>query len=143
MNMSQGFGLKSNWPDGCGVYLIWRKCNEVRELLYIGKTGTLKPRVEGLPQIRDFEQGFRKRLERWTPYSFFQEHFCYCPKFGGNKKPSPHLEANYSERVPLSEIEIDFFICPDLKLAPAYLEALLLQSYIATNMRLPPANNSF
>jgi len=142
--MSQGFSCKKNWPQGSGGYLIWRIISpEDRELLYIGKSGTLKRCANGNLCIRDEQRGFCKRLDRWTPYSFFPDSFCYAPKFSGNTKPKSHSIENYASKVPLKEIEVDFFICPKIDLAPAYIEAVLLQSYIATYNQLPPANNGF
>lgn len=142
VRMKAGFFTRKNWPKGSGVYVIWKVVGKSRELIYIGKTGTYR-RVGKLVGINNEQNKFKERMARWTPYCFFAECFYYGPQFKGSAKPKPNDDSNYGECIPISEIEIDFFVCGTGSVAPAFLESLLLQIYMDEHLALPPANNEF
>jgi len=132
------------WPAGSGVYVIWNGPIDCKELLYIGMTGTYRrPKDVGAPVINREPRGFAARVNRWTPYCFFDDNFSYGPVFSGNKKPIGNNQTNYRETIPISEITIDFFVCGTDSVAPAFLESLLLQVYMNHRKDIPPANNAF
>jgi len=132
------------WPDGSGVYVIWNGLIDCKELLYIGMTGTYKrPDGGGAPAINQEKRGFARRVNRWTPYCFFDNNFSYGPVFSGNKMPVSNNETNYRVTIPISEITIDFFVCGSDSVSPAFLESLLLQVYMNHRKDIPPANNAF
>lgn len=133
-----------NWPTGSGVYVIWMDSMDRKTLLYIGMTGTYRrPTTFEVPVINQETRGFARRAFRWTPYCFFPGHFSYGPNFTGNKKPVQNNESNYRVTIPISAIAIDFFVCGTSNVAPAFLEALLLQLYMDYYKDIPPANNAF
>lgn len=137
------------WPQGFGVYLVWRAQPESpRELLYIGKAGKYRRVYNNAVEING--GNLAHRLGRWTPYCFQREgpyagHFEYGPNFGVNQlRQMPHNE-RYLNHVPAEEIEVECFCLAgwEQNLSPALLEAVLLQAYLAENGDLPPANNEF
>lgn len=138
---------KNQWPDGCGVYLIWRVPAEgARQLLYIGKAGKYR-RLD--PEQVELNGGnLAARLGRWTPYCFQQEgpyagHFEYGPNFGVNQLLQMPYEERYHHHVPAAEIEVECFCLAgwEQNLSPALLEAHLLQEYLIEHGDLPVANN--
>ncbi len=140
---------RNQWPEGSGVYLIWRvPVAAERQLLYIGKAGKYF-RFEQ-EQVVMNGGSLAARLVRWTPYCFQREgpyagHFEYGPNFGVNQlRQMPHNE-RYLNHVPAEEIEVECFCLAgwEQNLSPALLEAVLLQAYLAENGDLPPANNEF
>ena len=142
VRMHSGFFVRKNWPKGSGVYVIWKVVGKSRELIYIGKTGTYR-RTGKLVGINNEKDKYKERMGRWTPYCFFEEYFCFGPQFKGSAEPKPNNDSNYGECIPISEIEIDFFVCGTGSVAPAFLESLLLQIYMDEPSTLPPANNEF
>jgi hypothetical protein len=133
------------WPETSGVYAVWRTSeNKVAELLYVGMTG--KSNRDGTMNGGHFSA----RLHRWIPYCFqsdgiYTEHFEYGP----NPDVSDVRELPYADRyqhhVPAKEIRVDCFSLNGMerRMAPALLEALLLQHHLAIYECLPPANNEF
>jgi hypothetical protein len=142
VKMNSGFFVRKNWPKGSGVYVIWGSVGKTRKLIYIGKTGTYR-RTGKLVGINNEKDKYKERMGRWTPYCFFEEYFCFGPQFKGSAEPKPNNDSNYGECIPISEIEIDFFVCGTGSVAPAFLESLLLQIYMDEHSTLPPANNEF
>ena len=144
VRMENRFFDEKNWPEGSGVYVIWRKVDGGSpQLIYIGKTGTYR-RVRLSVAINKEKDKFKKNsLKRWTPYCFLEgrNFFCYGPKF--KEKPDTPGEENYKQCIPITEIQIDFFVCGTGSVAPAFLEAFLLQIHIDEITALPPANNQF
>lgn len=138
---------RNQWPEGSGVYLIWRApAAGARQLLYIGKAGKYR-RLE--PEQVELNGGnLAARLGRWTPYCFQQEgpfagHFEYGPNFGVNQLlQMPYVE-RYQHHVPAAEIEVECFCLAgwEQNLSPALLEAHLLQEYLIEHGDLPVANN--
>ena len=137
------------WPLGFGVYLVWRMQPEnPRELLYIGKAGKYR-RVDN--NAAELNGGnLAHRLGRWTPYCFQREgpyawHFEYVPNAGVNHIRTMPYEDRYQQHVPAVQIEVECFSLFGWErwLAPALLEAVLLQAYLVENGDLPPANNEF
>ena len=138
------------WPDGCGVYLIWRVPAEgargARQLLYIGKAGKFCRNQSRAAAMNGGD--FAARLGRWTPYCFqqkepFAKHFEYGPNFGVNQLLRMGYEKRYQHHVPAEEIEVECFRLAGLEqtLSPALLEANLLQEYLIKHGDLPVANN--
>ena len=137
------------WPQGFGVYLVWRAQPEnPRELLYIGKAGKYR-RVDN--NAAELNGGnLAHRLGRWTPYCFqregpFANHFEYGPNAGVNHIRMMPYADRYQQHVPAAQIEVECFSLFgwERSLAPALLEAVLLQAYLVENGDLPPANNEF
>ena len=140
--------LEKQWPRGVGVYAVWRVSSENNdELLYIGMTGKIKKNFESNTKLLEPENGFSKRALRYHPYSFTKNgpnknHFEYGPKFPIQKIKKVHPEKRYSSKIPLCNIRVDCFKISDhLKLAPSFLEALLLQEYFNKYNFLPKGNN--
>jgi len=138
---------RNNWPDGCGVYLIWRvHAGGGRQLLYIGKAGKYCRTNHGAATMNG--GNFAARLARWTPYCFQQEgpyaeYFEYGPRFRGQQLLHTQYEARYQHHVPEAEIEVECFCLSgwEQNLSPALLEANLLQEYLIEHNDLPVANN--
>ena len=136
------------WPKGVGVYAIWKISLNIEEaLIYIGMTGKINQQVNGEAKLFDAENGFSKRALRYHPYSFtqkgsYKDYFEYEPKHSLKTIKKAPLEDRYAVHVPLKDIKVDCFQIPErLKLAPSFLEALLLQSYFSSYNSLPIANN--
>jgi hypothetical protein len=138
------------WPKGQGVYAIWRKQDDrdTHSLVYVGMTGKFG-HENGVALLPAKPNGFRKRAERYHPYCFtkkgpFSDNFEFDPLFSLNKIGKAPLEARYNRRLPISSLSIDCFVTePAHKIAPAFVEALILQQYISSEGRLPEANNKF
>jgi hypothetical protein len=105
--------------------------------------------ANGVASLFEDPKGFLKRAGRYHPYSFtrkgpFSEHFAFDPLFPLSKIGAAPPEARYNRRLPISSLSIDCFETkPAHKIAPAFLEALILQQYISSEGRLPEANNKF
>jgi hypothetical protein len=139
----------NEWPQGFGVYLVWRVQPEnQRQLLYIGKAGKYRRVDENEAELNG--GNLAHRLGRWTPYCFqsegpFVNHFEYGPNAGVNQiRTMPHQD-RYQQHVPAAQIEVECFSLSGWEtwMAPALLEVILLQGYMAENGDLPPANNEF
>ena len=138
---------RNQWPDGGGVYLIWRMPTEgARQLLYIGKAGKYCRTNPGAATMNGGD--FAERLGRWTPYCFqrkglYAKHFEYGPNFGVNQLLQMLYEERYQHHVPAAEIEVECFRLAgwEQNLSPALLEANLLQEYLMEHGDLPVANN--
>ena len=139
----------NQWPQGFGVYLVWRVQPEnQRQLLYIGKAGKYRRVDEKEAELNGGT--LAHRLGRWTPYCFqregpFANHFEYGPNAGVNQiQAMPHQD-RYQQHVPAAQIEVECYCLSrwERYLAPSLLEALLLQGCMAENGYLPPANNEF
>lgn len=141
---SCSFKAKS-WPKVPGVYVV-RKIGS-GDIIYIGMTGALTRNSSG--EIGLGGGILSKRAARWDPYFFNHDPgvlaFEYGPNFAPrNKKPKPS-KSNYLEKFSFSEISIDCYCLGQAGavIAPAFLESLMLQSFISENKFLPPANNKF
>jgi hypothetical protein len=137
------FSNSKSWPYGSGVYLIWEKSSDEDKLIYIGKTGTYKINNAGDAVINTEEKNFSSRPNRWTPYCFFEDVFCYepnpsCTELQKNRKPE-----NYIHHILVSNLVVECFICGSNSVAPAFLEALFLEAYFNESNTLPPANRAF
>ena len=138
------------WPEGQGVYTVWLKENGLTSpmLVYVGMTGKFG-NANGYAVLSDNLNGFRRRLTRTHPYSFtsiglFADHFEFGPLFSLKKMAGAPFEARYIHRYPIRDLEIHCFVAePDFKIAPAFVEALILQHYISSQGRMPEANNKF
>jgi hypothetical protein len=138
---------RQQWPQGPGVYCIWRTpSNGPRQLLYIGKAGKFKRTGDAPVQLND--GCLASRLQRWTPYCFqsqgrYAAHFEYGPNGSVNEIPKMDYEARYREHIPASEIQVECFVLSgwEQQLSPALLETLLMQDYLQSHGDLPVANN--
>jgi hypothetical protein len=140
---------KLPWPIGQGVYAIWQSCSHAASsLVYVGMTGKMG-NANGRTELPDKPRGFRARAERTNPYSFtskgpFENHFEFGPRFSQKSFGATSLDSRYDRRLPIGAISIHCFVIdPSFKIAPAFLEALILQQYISSEGRLPEANNKF
>jgi hypothetical protein len=137
------------WPQGFGVYLVWHVLpDSPRKLLYIGKAGKYRRMDENEAELNG--GNLAHRLGRWTPYCFqsegpFANHLEYVPNAGVNHIRMMPYEDRYQQHVPAAQIEVECFSLFGWEtwLAPALLEAAMLQAYLAENGDLPPANNEF
>ncbi len=138
------------WPKGQGVYAVWLKQGDrdARSLVYVGMTGQFG-HADGVASLPEDPKGFRKRAGRTHPYCFtrkgpFSDNFEFDPLFPLSKIGAAPPEARYNRRLPISNLSIDCFETkPAHKIAPAFVEALILQQYISSEGRLPEANNKF
>jgi hypothetical protein len=140
---------KLPWPIGQGVYAIWQGSGRTASsLVYVGMTGKMS-NANGRTELPDKPKGFRARAERTNPYSFtskgpFENHFEFGPRFSSKSFGTTPLDSRYDRRLPIGAITIHCFVIESsFKIAPAFLEALILQHYISSEGRLPEANNKF
>lgn len=130
------------WPKEPGVYVVAER--ESGSTVYIGKTGLFS--TDGCCSS---VQGLSHRQQRWTPYCFaesgqFKNCFQYGPLYNKGESRRNPPEAGYRVSVPISHLHIDCFICARAGLvAPAFIEALLLQLHLLEYGSLPPGNNKF
>jgi len=113
---------RENVPDEYGVYLIYGVKNNQKELIYIGKSGTLK-------QDGTFkEQKLRKRLTMKQNGIYRKEFFRKLMR-----------ENNYHS------LYFKWFITYSSKMKelPAYVEATLLNEFFKENHKLPKLNKTF
>lgn len=104
-------------PKGLyGVYLIRQKVN--REILYIGKGGT----VCGDGNLKRQDIPMRLRNVR-----------------GNDLKTDHWVREMHDKR---GSLIVEYFII-DAPIAPSYIEAALLQAFLAEHNRLPLKNNAF
>ncbi len=141
--------MKIKWPEGYGVYTIWHRSIDYRNLLYVGHTGKYKRNDNGDIEINDGT--FSKRKYRWTPYRFCESpmdnlnkyELRFGPKFESKKQRKKRFDPNsYFYRMPYCELLIATFNVKYYKsYTPATLEALILNEYFKEEAKLPPANN--
>jgi hypothetical protein len=111
-------------------------------------TGKYKRESDGTAVLADKQNGFRERGTRYHPYSFTSDgpwanHYEYDPQYSVNDIRKAPPQDRYNEHIPIKEISIDCFVLgQESRIAPAFLEALLLQYYIEFEGRLPVANNA-
>jgi hypothetical protein len=137
------------WPKGQGVYAVWLKHGDqdARSLVYVGMTGKFG-HVNGVASLPETPNGFRKRAERTHPYCFtkkgpFSDSFEFDPLFPLKQIGKAPPETRYNRRLPISNLSIDCFVTePAHKIAPAFVEALILQQYISSEGRLPEAKSN-
>ena len=126
------------WPKNHGVYVVWQIKPTV-EVLYIGMTGKFSQ--AGIMS----GPGLNARTVRWTPYCFDMtaNTFCFGPNpVNGQNSLKQQQKAGYRHRVSVSDIRIECFeYFTTHRMAPAFLEALLLQGYLMQHGKLPLANN--
>jgi hypothetical protein len=129
------------WPSDSGVYVI--KEIETGKPLYIGMTGYFS----GEGKFSD-KQGLDKRAARWNPYCFSKSgpnrnKFCYGPLYE-KKESRQNPPKDYREKLLIKEIEVDcLLVSKDERIAPAFIESLLLQVFLAYYGKLPKGNNKF
>ena len=130
-----------NWPRDPGVYVIREICSKKNQVIYIGMTGKISK--EG---TLSGKQTLFNRKSRWNPYRFDKKNneFQYGPSYEKNESKNSAPKQGYEKSINIDQIEIDCFIFErNEKLAPTFLESLLLQCYVLQYEKLPPANNSF
>lgn len=124
------------WPSENGVYIVWQ-ISPVDEVLYIGMTGKFsqKGKMSG--------PGLKGRKNRWTPYLFDEtaDVFSFGPRYAKGEKRDKAPKKGYSHSIVIANIRIDCFeYSTTHKMAPAFLEALLLQGFLMQHGCLPRAN---
>jgi len=140
------------WPNGSGVYVIWKFTDDnIDNLIYVGATGTFRRNRVG--NIVFGGGNFSLRSERWTPYKFCETPDCgdyiynfrFGPNYGQNQRANQILVDAYQFSIPYQDLLIHCFsITSDhLIYAPTSLESRLLTIYLKemNNQHLPPANN--
>jgi hypothetical protein len=126
---------KENWSDKPGVYVVWDTTTAKEKVVYIGMTG--KYGQEGFMNGANLQS----RLTRYTPYSFNPKsnNFSYGIQCTPSKKIS-----SYSVSIPAKNLKVSCFTyTEDMRMAPAFLEALLLQGFLMQYGKLPAANQEF
>tara|TARA_B100000963_G_scaffold354233_1_gene370356 strand:+ start:1100 stop:1615 length:516 start_codon:yes stop_codon:yes gene_type:complete len=137
------------WPDGYGVYTIWKKTMNYENLVYVGLTGGLT-RKEG--KIIPNKGSFKSRSYRSSPYRFceskkdkkYRYTFRYSPKHKDINKQAKNKygEDSYDETISYNDLLIATFDLSKLDAhTPASLESLILTNYFKEEGDLPPANN--
>ena len=115
------------------------KCNE---------SWSVAAESDGAAVLDDKKNGFRSRATRYHPYSFtregtYKDYFEFAPLHSLSQIKQAPPEDRYAEHVPIKDLSIDCFVLGrESRIAPAFLEALLLQYYIEFEGRLPMANNA-
>lgn len=114
--------------DGPGVYLIWKTSKEIP--IYIGSAGKIGK------EMKTGKSTVKKRMfQATTPYHFNRKeallHF--------SPSDSKVLPSKYNRSVPINELLVGIFICPDHTI-PASLEYLFLQGFINQFRDLPQIN---
>jgi hypothetical protein len=128
-----------NWPKEAGVYVIRRMSKGCA--VYIGLAGRV-----GKDGSLATKGGLNKRAYRWTPYYFDAEEgaFRYAPEKPSSNSKKAQLEAGYQSSIPYKDLDIVCFkIGENDRLAPAMVEALLLQAHLEQHGCLPEANRQF
>jgi hypothetical protein len=133
---------------GRGVYVICHNTPGGDAIVYIGKTGGFSRDDKGA--LIYGGPSFAQRFSGIYPYSFttkgmFANHFEYAPNASVNElKELPEAE-RYQQHLPFESITVDCYVTDGIEkeVSPSYLEAFLLQTYMAQHGSLPPANNEF
>lgn len=108
-------------PNGYGAYII-RANTADGEILYIGKSGTIKNNGD----LK--KQDLKKRLNNVQD----------------NKPRADYFKENLKENEGLNELYFDWYIIdPETKILPAFLEAVLIQEYYSKHQALPAWNNGY
>jgi hypothetical protein len=127
------------WPKSPGVYVIRERGKGA--VLYIGAVGHIRA------ERKNPSSGtFRQRAGRWTPYCFDnkQKMFRFDPKGRGAKCKRDQLTVGYVGNIKFTKLEVFCFtIGANDHIAPAAVEALLLQMHLEQHRRLPRANRQF
>jgi len=129
-----------NWPNESGVYII-RRAKSKGAATYVGMAGRLGAKGRLITK-----SGLNKRVYRWTPYFFDtkKRHFRYGPKCSPSESKKKHLEAGYTSQIAFEDLLIDCLtIGVKDRVAPAAIEALLLQAHLDQYGCLPKANRQF
>jgi len=127
------------WPKSAGVYVIRRKGR--RRSVYVGAVGHIRAKGK-----KPSSGNFRHRSQRWTPYCFDNEHrqFRYGPKGRGAENKRCQLSKGYVDNIDFHSLEIFCFpVAANDRIAPAAVEALLLQMHVEQYGSLPEANQQF
>lgn len=130
-----------NWPANPGVYIVWDRSLSPQVVLYIGMTGKFSN-----AGMMFANQGLRGRMNRWTPYMFNAQLNCfsYNPQYERGESRNNPPAMGYAVNVNILDIRVDCFeYDTGLRMAPAFLEALLLQGHLMQYGRLPSGNNEF
>jgi len=130
-----------SWPQTRGVYVIWKASSNEKHVVYIGMTGKVSSNgmLSGKQTLSD-------RKTRWSPYKFdnkFNE-FKFAPLYERHESRNSAPSKGYKNSISIASITIDCFLFDaNEKLAPTFLESLLLQGFLLQFETLPPANNNF
>lgn len=129
-----------NWPKEAGVYVI-RRAKSEGPAIYVGMVGRLGEKGRLVTK-----SGLNKRVYRWTPYFFDakEKYFRYGPRCSSSKSKTEHLKAGYNSKIPFKDLEVDCLsINAKDRVAPAAIEAVLLQAHLEQFDCLPLANRQF
>jgi hypothetical protein len=132
---------KLAWPSAPGVYVVWKNDLEKRTVIYIGMTG----KFDKKGRMRS-TQGLKGRANRWTPYRFDNKNNCfsYDPLYVKGESRNDPPKNGYKQKIDINNVIVSCFIYDtNKKMAPAFLESLLLQAFLMQYDRLPAANNEF
>jgi hypothetical protein len=128
-----------NWPKEAGVYVI--RCKPEGPAIYVGMTGHV-----GKTGRLITKSGLNKRVYRWTPYFFDTKEGCFRhgPRCSSSKSKKEHLKSGYTSQIAFEDLLIDCLtIGVNDRVAPAAIEALLLQAHLDQYGCLPKANRQF
>ena len=130
-----------DWPKEHGVYVVRKRSGG--RAVYVGIAGRLKNsgRLE-----KKSESGLNKRVYRTMPYRFLscKGRFQYNPIPSSPKSKGGASIKGYRSSLNLEGLVVDCFTFGARdRIAPAALEALLLQMHIEQHGRLPLANRQF
>jgi len=128
-----------DWPSAHGVYVIRKRSGG--PAVYVGLAGRLKN-----SGLFDTKSGLSKRVYRSTPYRFDPsgKRLRYNPSTPSSGVKAQPLAKQYRSSVFLKSLVIDCFTFGARdRIAPAVLEALLLQMHLEQYCRLPKANRQF
>jgi len=146
--ISSSTARQLHFPKQTGVYVVRKRNTEgFNGIYYIGLAGKMRTHVNG---TRLNSGTLAQRLHRWTPYCFqteglYADHFEYGPNYGVDDLRKQPYDKRYCYHIPLCDVETECFItgADEKEIAPAFLEALLLQLVLQSSGNLPPANQSF
>jgi hypothetical protein len=141
---------KIHWGEGYGVYTLWNKEIDFKNLIYVGLTGKYTRDIDGKVKLNP--QTFSKRKYRYTPYRFCestkdQEDLRFTFRYGPNYKGKTQGKNKYERDAYKNTIRYKDLIIITLdltkikKYSPALLESMILTEYLAEKGDLPPANN--
>ena len=130
-----------DWPKEHSVYVVRKRSGG--RAVYVGTAGRLKNsgRFD-----KKSKSGLNKRVCRTTPYCFLsgKGRFQYNPKPSSSKKKKGLSMKTWRSSVSVKSLVVDCFTFGARdRIAPASLEALLLQMHIEQHGRLPLANRQF
>lgn len=141
---TESFLVKKGVPSGYGVYVVYGvKTASIKELLYIGKSGTMC--TNGFMR----KQGIAKRLTRtaFAKGSHKVTRFQLFDFLVDKNADSPLIADRYSgihagayESLSIKWIET---YNDNEQILPAYAEAVLISAFFAENNCLPPLNREF